>query len=130
MKPLKIFLIVVIFLLLGALGAVGYVWTKIQNITQEAAPTETVESVPAFVESEDTPIANTVPETGIKIDTTAVSEDQKAAAAKVGIDLDSVVITPEMVSCAEQKLGSARVQEIMHGASPTTLESITLLGCL
>jgi len=137
MKPLKIFFLTGLLLLLVAIGVAGYVWLKVQQLTKtEPIPEinsgldqKTVPSAPDFVESEDTPIANIVPQEGIKIDTTAVSEDQKTAAKKVGIDLDSVVITPEMVSCAEKKLGSTRVQEIMGGSSPSTLESISLFGC-
>ena len=128
MKALTIFLITGLVFLVIAAGAVGYVWFKLQNtLSTDAVPT--AEKVD-FVESPETPIANTVPAQGIQLDTSAVSDSQKAVAEKVGIDLDAVVITPEMVSCAEQKLGSARVQEIMAGAAPTTLESISLLGCL
>jgi len=130
MKQIKIFLIAGFILLFIAAAAVGYVWFKVQHTLQEASVEESVQVTPPFVESEETPVANTVPDEGIKIDTSAVSAEQKAVAEKVGIDLDTVVITPEMVSCAELKLGSARIAEIINGASPTALESISLLGCL
>jgi len=130
MKQLKIFLLVGFVLLFIAAGAVGYVWLKLQHALQ-TVPTIDVEQVtPVFVESDDTPVANTVPEEGIPIDTSTVSAEQKEVAKKVGIDLDTIVITPQMVSCAEQKIGSTRVAEIMNGSSPTTLEGISLLGCL
>jgi len=124
MKALKIFLITSFVLLLVAAGAVGFVWTKFQAVTQEVSNETT------FIPSEETPVANIVPEEGIKIDTSDITNEQKALAQKLGINLDEVTITPEMISCAEQKLGSARIEEISAGESPTTLESISLLGCL
>jgi len=124
MKALKIFLITSFVLLLVAAGAVGFVWTKFQAVTQGVSKDTT------FIPSEKTPVANTVPEEGIKIDTSEITDEQKALAQRIGINLDEVIITSEMISCAEQKLGSARIEEISAGESPTTLESISLLGCL
>jgi len=128
MKSLKIFLIVTLLLLVLAAGTAGYVWWKLQRVMQ----IETLDT-PATSQSlvpVTTPVAKTVPAEGIKINTDAVSVEQKAAASKVGIDLDTVTITPQMVACAENKLGSDRVAEIMNGASPSVLESMTLLGCI
>jgi hypothetical protein len=130
MSSLKSFLITGFVLLLIAAGAVGYVWFKLQSALSDTSNETSQEEVVYFIQSDDTPIANTVPDEGIQIDTSSVSVDQKAAAEKVGIDIDSIVITPEMISCAELKLGSPRLQEIIEGASPTTLESISLIPCL
>lgn len=127
MKQLKIFIVISAVLLLIAAGAVGYVWLKLQQTLKTTTPETGSEQIRVPV---TTPVAETIPAAGVKLNTSAVSEDQKAAAEKVGIDLDEVTITPEMVSCAENKLGSERVVEIMNGASPTMLESISLLGCL
>jgi hypothetical protein len=108
---------------------VGYVWFKIQNTLQDVGVESMGETVD-FVPTKTTPVANTVPVEGIKINTNAVSDAQKSIAEKVGVDLDAVTITPEMVACAEVKIGSARVQEILDGASPTTMEGITMLSCV
>lgn len=129
MKQIKIFLAIGFVLLFIAAGAVGYVWFKIQNTLPDASITPVQDKV-EFVPSDTTPVANTVPKEGINIDTSSVSDTQKATAEQLGINLDTVTITPEMVSCAEKKLGSTRLQEIMSGASPSTLEGISLLGCL
>lgn len=129
MKKLKVFIIVSVVLLLIAAGAVGYVWLKLQQTLKTQTNTQNITEQQITVPF-STPVAQTVPAAGIKLNTSAVSEGQKAAAEKVGIDLDSVTITPEMVSCAENKLGSDRVMEIMGGASPTMFESVSLLGCL
>ncbi len=114
MKALKIFLITSFVLLIGATLVVGYVWVKLQ------APTSTSTKTPSPAVSTE----------GIKIDTSKVTEEQKELAKKVGVDLNEVVITEEMISCAQEKLGTERIQEITGGDNPTTLESISLLGCL
>lgn len=137
MKALTLFLITATILLLIAAGAIGYVWIKLQN-TLDARSSTSEGTSGVSVETTDTPVVNietikadtTIPTEGIKIDTSSVSEEQKAIAEKLGIDIDNIIITPEMVSCAERKLGSQRMQEIMEGSSPTTLEGISLLGCL
>ena len=139
MSKLKIFLLIGLFLLVSALAASGYVWFKLQQ-TLSGATSGLLESVTgnvdaekeveAFVPSAETPIANSLPKEGLKIDSSAITDEQKVMAEKVGIDLDGVAITPEMVGCAEKKLGEGRLQEIMDGASPSVLESMSLLGCL
>lgn len=113
MKALKIFLITSFILLLAASATVGYVWFKLQAPAMDSQKSNSAEAAE-----------------GIRIDTSSVTDDQKALAEKVGINLDEVVITKEMISCAEQKLGAERLQEISDGDSPTTIESISLLGCL
>jgi uncharacterized protein YpmB len=126
---LKKILIVGVVVILIAAGFAGYVWFKMQDVltgAQSIIENQTQEE--PFVPSDDTPIANTIPESGITLQ--GITSEQKAAAEKVGIDLDAVAITPEMVGCAEQKLGTQRVQELISGESPTTLESISLLTCL
>jgi hypothetical protein len=47
----------------------------------------------------------------------------------MGIDADSVNITPEMVACAEAKLGAARIEEIKNGATPSFSEGASLVAC-
>ena len=130
MKQVKIFLAVGFVLLFIAAGAVGYVWITLQDALQEVPEPDTEQAAPSMFESNETAISDTVPEEGIVVDTSTISADQKAVAEKIGIDLDTFVITAEMVSCAEQKLGSARIEEIMNGSAPTVFESVSLLGCL
>ena len=145
MSKLKIFLISAIFLLVLAIVASGYVWLRVQKalsssaieVIQDVAHDRTIgtkddssQKLETFVPSEDTPIANSLPEEGMKIDSKIITNEQKAMAEKVGIDVDSISITPEMVGCAEKKLGEGRLQEIINGTSPSVLESMSLLGCL
>jgi hypothetical protein len=59
-----------------------------------------------------------------------ISEAQREAAEKAGIDIDSIVITPEMEACAREKLGDARVEEIIKGDVPGPLDIIKASSCL
>jgi len=115
--------------MLIATGIAGYVWLKLQDITQKVTNVSEV-IIDEFVQSEDTPVANEVPEDGMYIDSSEVTPRQKAMAETIGLDLDAVTITPEMVACGEVKLGSERISEIINGDSPGPLEAISLLGCL
>lgn len=59
-----------------------------------------------------------------------LSDSQKKTAATFGIDVETFVITPAMLGCAEGKLGGARLEAIIGGSSPSFTESLSLMGCL
>lgn len=63
---------------------------------------------------------------------TLLSEEQEQSLRSAGIDPAIVPgeITPEMEQCFVDKLGQARVNEIVAGAKPTTLEMLKASVCL
>ncbi len=63
----------------------------------------------------------------LPIDQTDLTPEQQAIADKYGVDTSKV--TPEMVACAEAKLGAIRLDEIKNGATPTFSESLALFAC-
>lgn len=136
MKSLKLFLIISFAFLLGAAGAAGYVWYLVQDtLTQEEVPVSNsaTEQEPAAAASQETQsgsVAETVPAGGLSLPPDALSEQQKNIAESVGIDVDAFVMTPQMVQCAEEKLGTARIMEIMAGDSPSVIEVARLAPCL
>jgi hypothetical protein len=67
---------------------------------------------------------------GIPLRNLALTDTQRSLAAGAGIDVETFVITPAMITCAEERLGATRVAEIVAGASPGVLETATLLRCL
>ena len=71
-----------------------------------------------------------VPEEGIPLSSMSLKTEQKAVLEKIGIDTESFVITKAMVGCAEGKIGTARLAEIMKGASPSAVEIAKLSPCL
>jgi len=117
-----------------ALSATAYIWFTIQKEivspeVQIIAPEEQLspEQTEASIISTEGII---VPEEGIVIDPDVLSPTQKAIAEKVGIDVESMTITPEMIACAQEKLGIARTQEIAEGSTPTILEALSLAACI
>ena len=66
---------------------------------------------------------------GATVNTSSLTPGQRQMLEAMGIDADTVNITPEMVACAEAKLGAARVEEIKNGATPSFTEGASLVGC-
>ncbi len=73
-------------------------------------------------ETKQQPSANTVV-------TPTLTDSQKKMLESFGIDTEAVTVTASMVACAEAKLGSARVEEIKNGATPSFLEGASLFSC-
>lgn len=59
-----------------------------------------------------------------------LSDTQRSLIETAGIDVETFVISPEMVTCAENTLGSERFSAIVAGDSPSFLEGTRLLGCI
>lgn len=59
-----------------------------------------------------------------------LGETQKSILDKVGVDIDTFVITPAMQACASEKLGEGRMAEIIAGDAPTVVETARLSLCL
>jgi hypothetical protein len=66
---------------------------------------------------------------GAVISTTKLSAGQQRLLSTLGIDSTEIVVTPNMVACAEAKLGVARVAEIISGSTPSFSEGVSLLAC-
>lgn len=65
----------------------------------------------------------------VDVDTSQMTDGQRQMLRAMGIDPNSVTITPEMVACAEAKVGAARVEEFKNGATPSFSEGAMLLAC-
>jgi len=75
-------------------------------------------------------VQSATPKEPITIPANALTDGQKALLGKLGIDPTTFVVTPEMVSCAEDALGPVRVSEIVGGGTPSPLEVVRLSPCL
>lgn len=108
-------------------------------------PTEETEST-AEITSEDTTVSEattdvTAPaktsaepdptsvEEGTVIDESLINEDQKELLERFGIDTSAITVTEEMITCAEEKVGIERLEEIKNGATPDFLEGLSLVTC-
>lgn len=77
--------------------------------------------------------ANAPASTGLSDDSTAggtLTTEQRALAERFGVDVDAMRITPEMVSCAQTKIGEQRVEDIKNGGTPSFTEAVKLSACL
>lgn len=59
-----------------------------------------------------------------------LTDTQKQLVSGLGIDYDTFMITPEMATCAEGRLGRDRVKELIAGSAPTFSEVTVLARCL
>jgi hypothetical protein len=97
---------------------------RVEEAASDPGPNDTVEPSPALA----TPRA--VRDSSIPLSSLPLSDTQKSLLAGAGIDYDTFIITPEMITCAEGKLGAERFDAIVGGSSPSALETMSLLGCL
>ncbi len=71
-----------------------------------------------------------IPEDGIPLSSLKLSDEQKSILSKVGVDTQTFVLTKDMLTCANEKLGKERVVAITKGSSLSVLEVTRLLPCL
>ncbi len=124
-KLIKVYLTVVTVLLIIGICLGVYVWYTLQQINSAAEGVETQER-PA-PESAAPGIQLEAP---IVVDTAKLPESQRKVLETVGLGNETFTITQDMVTCAEDALGAARVEEILSGAAPSPLESLKLLPCV
>lgn len=72
---------------------------------------------------------STVPSEGAAVQAEQLSDSQQKMLSTLGVDTETIVITPAMVACAEAKIGAGRLAEIKAGATPSISEGAALLGC-
>ena len=133
MRAIKIYLVIVTVLLIGAIGLGVYVWYMIQQ-----TPTGGGNSIKADIPSQGkvsadnevsvSPNTTEVVEP-VVIQTSDLTETQQKMLETMGYTQESFTITPAMITCAENAVGKTRLGEIMNGAAPGPLESAKLLPC-
>ncbi|MAZ30407.1 hypothetical protein CL655_03975 [bacterium] len=132
--------------MLVALVMVVVVWLFLQDffLVKQSAPvleppatTSTETSAPSSSPAPTSAAADTAtpavePDTtpGVPAADLPLSEGQRALAESLGLDVDQIVISEELVTCAREKLGESRYQQILAGDTPNFLETAKLLPCL
>lgn len=132
---MKRFILIGIVMLVFAVVVTILVWYLVQgNISidevtgfapEQESMTGSSKEETQTAENEEPPITES-----ILLRDLPLSDGQRSMLKTAGIDVETFVITPEMVTCAQQKLGSARFEEIIEGSAPTFMESTRLLGCI
>jgi hypothetical protein len=65
----------------------------------------------------------------VNVSSNTLTDSQKKMLESFGVDTNAITVTATMIACAEAKLGKARIEEIKNGATPSMLESASLLTC-
>jgi cytoskeletal protein RodZ len=76
-----------------------------------------------------TPEPVTTSNEDVVVPTDALSDGQKQLLETFGVDTENIVITPEMLACAEAEVGRERLEAIQAGETPTFFEGLALFGC-
>lgn len=124
---LKALLILIISLIIIAIALATYILIKnpfgLRDVLvvsylnkNSSVSTDTTTSSSTASSTYDHPLLNT---------------EQEARAAKAGIDVSKLPaeITPAQQQCVNNKLGEARVMEIIKGATPSPIEMVKVLPC-
>lgn len=131
MKFVKIYLVIITILLFVGIGLSVYVWYMLQEINTATNGTSMQNEQPSSIENTETlPPSEGLPAEPIIIKTEDLPETQQKIVKELGLEGDSFTITPEMVKCAESAIGADRVDAIVNGSAPSTIESLKLLPCL
>lgn len=127
------FLIAVLTIIALALLVLAYVGYQLYSNAPDAVDMTTAETADTTTDgaAPDAATSGVAAEmsSSIVVPLSSLPESQQSVLRSLGYT-DSVTFTPEMVTCAEAKLGTARVEEIRNGASPSALEVIKLTPCL
>lgn len=118
MKYVLFAIVAVIIFALGYVSGQFFAFTGFDVVNGTAPTMETTDT--------STGQTSTQKET-VPINTADIPPAQQELLDKYGVDANN--ITPEMVACAEAKLGAARIEEIKNGATPSFTESIQLYAC-
>ncbi len=137
---MKKFLIVtsIFFALAAVVTVVVFVFlsTKLPaaSLPSKEAVMESVNStksdVVGYQEATTSDLVRKIPAEGVPLASLPLTDSHKKALAAANIDVETFVLTPDMVTCASEKVGGERLDAIMAGSSPSILEVTKLIPCL
>lgn len=104
-------------------------YSFVAQTNDSSSGVQTQKNIQSSTEIPDTSVPVDIEE-DIPLKDLPISEQQLQTIESFGIDVDTFVITSAMITCAEEQLGAARVQEITAGASVDFIETIKLAPCL
>lgn len=118
-------------LLLVAVFATGFMTGRFSSIGSSAlGGTSSGKTNTAAAENaQSTGVKTTNASLGTTINTSALSDGQKKMLQALGINTDTLTLTPTMVACAEAGVGTGRVEAIKGGATPSLIEGAKLVAC-
>lgn len=135
---MKFFLVISFCLLLVALGVVVVVFWLVNmqlDVNAVTHPQATdlsvsIATTSAEVAAVESGLEMIVPAEGLPLRDLPISATQERVISSVGIDIETFTFTPSMLACGVEKLGAARVAEIVAGDTPSIVETARLVPCL
>ncbi len=135
------FLLTGLLFLVGALVATVAVFLVIRSYSLPNTIAEIKDSVGVTVQESvlgteevggQTGVSSTsaIAEGGIPLRDVSFNDAQKKALTAAQIDIETFVISREMLGCAEDAIGTERVTALQKGESPSLIEIGKLLPCL
>jgi len=124
--------------MLGALMCVVIVWWYLQRslyapaVDELSSPSVTSSTTAEIVTSTTTaPTQAATPTTsGVPVRDLPLTTEQRQAAEALGFDVEQMVLSPALITCARETLGESRYQAVLAGDTPTLLETARLLPCV
>lgn len=95
---------------------------------KEVEPTITKPADEVLIPTDSNPTA--VKTDSVPLKDIALTPDQVETLTKVGVDVDTYVLTPDLITCFETALGKEKWQEIIAGAKPGVLDIAKLVPCV
>jgi hypothetical protein len=123
--------VVMVIVFIGGF-TLGYIVAPSSTTDNESGMMEGVFSSDADTSESDAAAqssADTVPAEGTTLNTSAMSDGQRKLLESLGVDADSITLTPEMLACAEEKLGNDRMTAVQNGETPSFFEGTKLMAC-
>jgi hypothetical protein len=125
--------------MLVAFFCVVVVWWYLQR-SLFVAPSDTVVPVVPVDAGTTTPPATETPTSaasvapataeGVPVRDLPLTAEQRQAAEALGFDVEQMVLSPALITCARETLGESRYQAILAGDTPTFIETARLLPCV
>lgn len=119
---------VLLGILIIAVFATGFMIGRFSSVG-DAAINGSQNNEPTASATNDESDGTVAAESDTTISTSNLTDSQKKMLSALGIDAESIVVTPEMSACADSSLGAARMDEIINGATPSFTEGAKLVAC-
>lgn len=128
MTYIKIMVTVNTLLLVFIVLVIGYAWLQVQGIGAGFSPG--AGGAEASAENVQAGASGTNAGEPITINVSQLPESQQQILRSLGFTASSYTITAEMRTCAEGRVGVARLSEIAAGSAPTAMEAAALMPCV
>lgn len=126
-RNIVIVVLLIITLIIGFV--IGRETATIKNPLSNSNSKPVIEKVDTATASSSSQSTSTDSVEGPTFDSSDITPEQRELLGTFGIDADAVVVTATMITCAETKIGKARLEEIFSGATPTFFEGVDLFSC-